>query len=109
MHLDYGYEKFSCAVHALAASSNSIKVRLRDARYHLGILRDHHVPDEMRDEFNRLDELINNGIPRNREGTLTAAVNEMTEEQAVEIAGHIVSFNESLIFWRGKNRENPAA
>src|SRR5450631_58667 len=57
MHLEYGFEKFGAAVHELAASSKTIKERLRDATYHLGVLREHHVPEEMSDEFNRLYEL----------------------------------------------------
>jgi hypothetical protein len=87
----------------LAASSNTIKERLRDATYHLGVLREHNIPEEMRDEFNHLYERITSGIPQNREGTLTATVNQITEEEAVEIAGDIVSFNNRLILWRGRN------
>jgi predicted acetyltransferase len=102
-HLFYGYEKFSNAVHELAASSKPIKERLRNATYHLGILRDENIPEEMRDEFKGIFERIRSGIPQNREGTLTATVNQMTEEEAVELAGDIVSFNNRLILWRGRN------
>ncbi|GAC1446892.1 MAG: hypothetical protein NVSMB56_09940 [Pyrinomonadaceae bacterium] len=102
-HLNYGFEKFSRAVHALAASSKTIKERLSDATYHLGVLREHHVPEEMREQFNYITERITSGTPYSGEGKLAATVRQMTEEQAVEVAGDIVSFNGDLILWRGRN------
>lgn len=102
-HLDYSFEKFSSAVHELAASSDTIKERLRNATYHLGVLREINVPEEMRTEFNDLYKCITSGKPQNREGTLTSTVNQITEDEAIKIAANIVIFNERLILWRGKN------
>lgn len=102
-HLNYGFEKFSRAVHELAASSKPIKERLSDATYHLGVLREQHFPEEMREAFNYIAERITSGVPRSGEGTLAATVNQITEEEAVELAGSIVSFNDDLILWRGRN------
>jgi hypothetical protein len=107
-HLFYGYEKFGNAVHELAASSKPIKERLRNATYHLGVLREENIPEEMRDEFNGLYERITSGRPQNREGTLTATVNQITDDEAVEIASDIVSLNNRLILWRGRNWDNPS-
>ena len=95
--LNYGFEKFGRAVHDLAASSASIKERLRDATYHLGVLREENVPEEMRDEFNDLYARITSGIPQHGEGTLIATVNQITDNESVAIAGDIVSFNADLI------------
>lgn len=105
VHLSYGFEKFSRAVHALAVSPKSIKERLASATYHLGVLREQHGPDEMREQFNYIAERINSGVPRSGEGTLAATVNQITEEEAVEIAESIVSFNDDLVLWRGRNWE----
>jgi predicted acetyltransferase len=101
--LEYGFEKFGRAVLDLAASSENIKKRLSNATYHLGVVREKNIPEEMRLEFNRIYERITSGVPHNREGTLAATIDQITNEEAVEIAGDIVSFNDNLILWRGKN------
>ena len=100
-----GYEKFGCAVYDLAASVKSIKERLRIAADHISRLREENVPEEMRDEFNRLIERITSGKPVDHEGTVNATVNQISEAEAVAIAGDIVSFNDDLILWRGRNWE----
>jgi hypothetical protein len=102
-HLNYGFEKFSHAVHALDASSKPIKERLFDATYHLGVLPEQHVPEEMRGQFTYIAERLKSGVPRSGEGTLAATINQITEEEAIEIAGDIVSFNDDLILWHGRN------
>lgn len=102
-HFSYAFEKFGRAVHELAASAAPIKERLANATYHLGVLREEDVPEEMREEFKHLRGRITSGTPQDREGTLAATINQITEQEAVDIAGAIVSFNDRLILWIGRN------
>ena len=99
-HFEYSFEKFNRAAFALAASHKSIKIRLSDAVYHLTVLREHHIPAELRNEFNNLINRLTSCAPQNREGTFQATVNQITDEEAVKYAGEIVSLHHSLYEWQ---------
>ncbi len=96
----YSFEKFGVAVDYLAASADHIKERLRRATDEIGRVRERDVPEELREQFLGISERITSGKPQNREGTLQATINQITDEEAVEIASDIVSFNQSLFHWR---------
>jgi hypothetical protein len=100
---DSAFEKFGFAVHELAASPAGLRQRLRIAVDSVGRLYEEDVPEEMRDEFNELIARITSGKTQAHEGILTATVNQISEEEAVKIVGAIVSFNDDLNFWRGRN------
>lgn len=103
LEFEYGFEKFGLAVHDLAASADDIKERLRRAFDHIGRVQEHDVPEELRNQFLKIDKRITSGKPKNHEGTLQAAINEITNEEAVEIASDIVLFNDSLFDWQINN------
>jgi asparagine synthetase A len=100
IEFDYSFEKFGLAVDDLAASAEPLKERLRRAFDHIGRVRERDVPEELREVFLGISERITSGKPQNREGTLQATINQISDEEAVELAGDIVSFNQSLFHWR---------
>jgi hypothetical protein len=106
LEFEYSFEKFSIAVDDLAASADNIKTRLSRAADNIGRVRERDVPEELREQFRGIYERITSGVPYNREGTLQATINQITDEEAVQIASDIVSFNESLLYWRIKHERS---
>ena len=97
---EISFNKFRLAADHLAASSKNIKERLRRAIYEIAPVGERNVPEELHEQFLEISTRIRNGKPRNLEGNLEATINQITDEEAVNLADDIVSFNEALFLWR---------
>lgn len=102
---EYSFEKFGLAADDLMTSSDHIKKRLRQAFDHIGRVRERDVPEELHKRFHSIHERITSGIPQNREGTLQATIDQITQEEMDKLIDDILDFNQRLIWWRRDNLE----
>jgi len=101
----YSFEKFGLAVDDLMNPRDHIKQRLRRAFDHIGRVRERDVPEKFHKQFRSISERIRSGVPQNREGTLEATINQITEEEMNKLIDDILEFNQELIWWRRGNLE----
>src|ERR1044071_6612268 len=92
MSRSYAWEKFHAAVSILAAGKRDIRARLHDA-YISALMRvePEDLPEDIRDDFNKIDDELTSVEPVGDEGSAMASVRAMTEDRASEIAEQIVS------------------
>lgn len=103
LQFQHGFERFRLAAEELIDSNDNIKKSLRRAFYHIEPLREHNIPEELRKQFNCIQERILSGIPQNREGILEATVNQITKDQMDKLIEDILKFNQQLIYWERDN------
>ena len=91
---DYSYlwEKFMLAVTGMAKSSSSIQQRIAYAYLdHMLGLIPRHFPDDLWQEFDRIERKLTSETPVGNEGAVQATVSSMSEEMASDIAKEIVN------------------
>jgi hypothetical protein len=106
LQFDYSFENYRLAADELLSLGSHHRQRLRRALYHIGKVREHNVPEELREQFGSIDKRIRSGIPQNREGTLEATVNQISENEMNKLIDDILNFNQILIWWRRDNLRN---
>lgn len=92
MSLDYTWEKLYVAVTTLAAGTDRLQDRLRDA-YTAALIRlkPDDFPEDQRQEFRQLQARMNREPAHRSEGTITTTTRLMSDEDARRIAEQIVS------------------
>ena len=90
------HEKFSRAVHALAAGEGDIQQRVASAAYHITtpFVRDD-LPDDLQQEFRELEEELTR-VPDAEIGSVRATARALSDEDAKALASTIVSMNEEV-------------
>lgn len=97
MKKGYPFEKFSCAVHGMAVSPSSIQRRVADAYiFNLIHLETEELPEEIRIKFKELHKKLTSVAPAGDEGSVYATTNEMSTEEAIEIA-HSITYMADIV------------
>ena len=93
MVIRYAWEKLFCAVESLAAGTGSIQDRLYNICVsHLGGLRPDIFPQEIRDEFEDLWEIVTKVQPlHSDQGSLKTSIKALSEDRARKLVEQIVS------------------
>jgi cell division septum initiation protein DivIVA len=92
MGYDYVWEKFHLAVRDLASGKDSFQKRLADIyMVHLSHVGNHEMPDEIREDFERLQTALTQEQPKSDEGSVVASVRVMSEVEVLELIDLIVS------------------
>lgn len=92
MSLGYTWEKLYVAVSTLAAGQRSIQERLEDAYISALIrLKADDLPDDLQDDFRKLQDELTNVEPVGNEGSVAVSTRAMNGDRASEIAEQIVS------------------
>ena len=87
----YPYEKFSKAIYGLATSPKSIQQRVCDAyTYNVGNVSVDTLPEEIRSEFQIMKKRLTESKPDMGQGTVKAATDGMSDNEASEIAAEIL-------------------
>lgn len=93
----YPHEKFSNAISSMAVSPKSIQERIADAYvYNLIHLKPEELPEEIRYQFTELAKKLTAVEPNGNEGSVSATTNQMSTDEAIEIAQEIVSMADSV-------------
>ena len=90
---DYSFEKVGEAVYTLATSPETILSRLEKAAFYARAPQDHDVPPDLHKDFHQMKNAL---LCR---GDYVNTVKTMTEEEAIQAAKLIYSFNRSLKQW----------
>jgi hypothetical protein len=93
----YAREKFYTAVHALATGSSSIQTRLANAALSLNTLQSENLPETLQTEFADVWRELTKERAQGDEGTIAATTAQLSDEQARELAGRIVSIYTQLL------------
>jgi hypothetical protein len=92
----YAREKFWTAIHGLATGSSRIQARLESAALCLHTLRPEDLPGTLSTDFANLWRDLTKVKAHGDEGTIAATTRQMSDEQAGELAGRIVSIYTNL-------------
>jgi len=96
MSLSYAWEQFYSAVRGLAMW-NPIQERLCGAYvFHLIHVKVEDLPENIRDDFRKLQAELTSGKPTGVEGTVAAFCNGLTDEQAASYADRIIDMYDTV-------------
>jgi hypothetical protein len=88
----YGWEKYYQATDTLARGRGNLRDRLRDAViYYIIHVHAENLPRELWERHEILMEKLTRVAAQGDEGTITATVNALDEDEAAELASEIVS------------------
>ena len=101
MGMDYGYEKLSLAVHALAAGQGDLRERLYSAMVEMTAVNpDQDLPEGIREEYREMKRRMTQGPATEYEGTLVASEPDDLRHFANQI---VRMFEETIAAWnRGR-------
>jgi hypothetical protein len=89
---DYGREAFAAAANHIATSTESLRVRLKEAIVrNLMELHPENLPDGMWRDFSAILDRLSRSKPRDDEGTVEASLRHMTDNELEEIAKKLSS------------------
>ena len=87
----YPNEKFSKAVYSMATSPKPLRERIADAYiFNISHVKIEEVPETVRSKFSNLIERLTSVEPTANEGSVIASVQQMSTEEAIEIANDIL-------------------
>ncbi len=87
----YSDEQFSRAIHSMVVSPESLKTRIANAyTYHINGVKIEDVPEEIRANLNELHNKLTSVIPDDLETAAMASVENMTVDEAIDIANQIM-------------------
>lgn len=90
MRLGYAAEKFGAAVNGMAKSPKDIKERIYNAYvYNISLINVEDLPDDLGEDLREIKTLMNSVEATGDGGRARATIDQMTIEDAVELAGKI--------------------
>ena len=93
----YAGEKFNNAVYGMAASPQSIQSRVADAyTSNVMLLNEEDLPESIRLRFREFGETITAVEPAGEEGSVKATMNQMSDEDAAEMAREILMMADAV-------------
>jgi hypothetical protein len=100
--MPYAWEKFNSAIRTLA-STGTIQERLADAyRLNLGFLDPDKMPKNLQEEFKKLGEDLTRVPQKGDEGSVAATTATMTDDEAREHIGSIISMYDEVVRYEAK-------
>lgn len=93
----YPHEKFSSAISSMATSPKSIQDRVADAFvYNLIHLKSEDLPEAIRYRFTEMTKKLTSAEPIASEGSVSATTNQMTTDDAIEVATEILGMADAV-------------
>lgn len=97
MSLGYTWEKLFVAVEGMARSQESLQDRLMGAFLCFHLLREDDFPKgELRDAFHDIKHALTWRPAQGDEGTVKATTQQMTDQEASELIGKLVSLYDEI-------------
>src|SRR5262245_48894597 len=84
--LAYAYEKFSCAVHAMATSEGTLRERVLEARVHLSPVAEEDLPSDALRDYRTLLARMTWAEPKADEGTIAATFALISDAEVRQLA-----------------------
>lgn len=94
--MSYTWEKFHGAIHSLAGSGTQRERLVAAYTYNLIRLSPEDLPNEIQEDFRKLQERITKFEAQDKEGSVQATVNKIDDSEVKKIIDKIISMHDTV-------------